>query len=159
MASPLSVFYHRTGANCGGIAMANVVMFYKGTGVDNTNLAVQVQSSGQGNTVTGISDTSTYWLTNGYSGRSKESIFTWDNWNQTNTVCPWTMTQDTPPAKKVIVNMPPRYMWGQALLTGTDSSKFNGGTFVFLPTQHPSRSGSLYHLGHMMTFAVCVVCF
>jgi hypothetical protein len=105
--------------------MANTLMYYDGAGTQN--MAIIVEAAGQGNTVTAVTPSSTYWVRTGYTNLSRESLFTWDNWTPTNNDCPWTMAAPIAPAKKVITNMPPRYMWGQALMSGPGSSAYNGG--------------------------------
>ncbi len=101
-------------------------MYYDGTGT--SNMAVVIEAAGQGNTVTAVTPSNTYWMRTGYTPLSNESLFTWDNWTPTNLDCPWTMSAPTAPATKVITHMPPRYMWGQALILGNGSSAYSGGT-------------------------------
>ena len=56
---------------------------------------------------------------------SKEEVKTWDSWTQSNDGCPFMVP--TAGTKTRLLNVPPRNMWGNAIITGSGSSAYSGG--------------------------------
>jgi hypothetical protein len=109
-AYPNIIAYADCGANCAGPSVANLVLFYRG------EPAVFKQP--------GIDDSG--WTVTYGGPYDSERILSWDGWNLTLNTCPFQMP--SPPATRTkLLNVPPRYSWGQVVITGTGSDAFRGG--------------------------------